>query len=64
MNFKYVFLCLMRIYLNSLPGLPGLDALVEHVLDGAHDADVVVNKLRQQEVIILKLIWKLNRYAI
>ena len=54
----------MRIYLNSLPGLPGLDALVEHVLDGAHDADVVVNKLRQQEVIILKLILKLNRYAI
>lgn len=43
-------------HLNSLPGLPGLHSLVEGVLDGAHDADVVVYQLAQEVEVVLGLL--------
>ena len=43
-------------YLNSLPRLPGLHSLIEGVLDGAHDADVVVYQLAQEVEVVLGLL--------
>lgn len=43
-----------RTNLDPLPGLPCLDPLRQNVLDGPHNANIVVDHLRQQEKIILK----------
>ena len=44
------------LHLDCLPRLPGLHALVKGVLDGAHDADVVVDQLAQEVEVVLGLL--------
>ena len=43
-------------HLNCLPRLPGLHTLVKGVLDGAHDADVVMDQLAQEVEVVLGLL--------
>ena len=43
-------------HLNCLPRLPGLHPLVEGILDGSHDAYVVVYQLAQEVEIVLGLL--------
>ena len=43
-------------HLNSLPGLPSLDSLIESVPDSSDYSDIVVDQLGEKEEVILGLL--------